>query len=350
LDVDKIRAKGKALLAFAEELIKIKRQAIEKVLQRMLTLPLAFIGLFVVVIVLISRMTSKDILKPLSMLQTATEKATQGNFGLIPFATDKEDEVSQCVAAFNKMATEIQIRQDQLLQSRKMASIGTFTSGIAHELNNPINNISLIVEALVEDAETMESTERLHLYQDLMEQAERSSEIVKNLLEFSRTDQPRFEAVSMEQLVDKTARLLQNELKLGHIKFSKNVRDKLPPMRVDKSRLQQALLNLLINSVQAIHGRGEIKVDIGLSDHSDEIRIDVIDTGKGIPSEHLDSIFDPFFTTKKEGEGTGLGLALSYSIIEKHGGRIEVKSTPGKGTCFSIFLPLGADHAPKTMH
>jgi signal transduction histidine kinase len=173
-----------------------------------------------------------------------------------------------------------------------------------------------------------------------MEQSERSSEIVKNLLEFSRTDQDHFQNISMQEMVEKTKRLLRNEVKLKQVVFQTRVQENLPKVWIDQSRLQQALVNLLLNSIQAMPDGGELNLSIETVPEKEEIRIDVKDTGVGIPAERLDSIFDPFFTTKKEGEGTGLGLSVTYNIIKHHNGRIYVESAPGEGTCFSIFLPV----------
>jgi len=129
-------------------------------------------------------------------------------------------------------------------------------------------------------------------------------------------------------------------MKLHEVRFSKEVRDQLPDLQLDKGGLQQVLLNLFLNAIQAMPQGGELKVVIRLSKAMNEGILDVQDTGVGIAPEHLEKIFDPFYTTKKDGEGTGLGLSVSYSIIEKHGGRIEVKSTPGAGTTFSVILPF----------
>jgi two-component system NtrC family sensor kinase len=342
-----LRERGKILNDFSDNLISVKRQRIDNALNHMRSVPILFSGIFFIIFIVILRIVRKDILEPLALLRGATENISDGIFEPVKYAVQKCDEVSQCLTAFNKMTHEIETRQAQLVQSRKMASIGTFTSGIAHELNNPINNISLIVDTLQEDGEDLSCEERTSLYNDLMDQADRSTDIVKSLLEFSRTDQEHLEKMSMEELVDKTARLVKNEMQLNQIKFKKEIKDGLLPVWIDKSRLQQALLNLLINSIQAMPGGGILSIVLGPSENSDEIRMDVIDTGKGIPADQLDSIFDPFFTTKKEGEGTGLGLSVTYGIIQKHGGRITVKSTEGKGTCFSIFLNARSNNEHK---
>ncbi len=333
-----LREKGKILNDFSNNLISVKRRRIDTALNNIQFVPIALSGIFLIIFIIILRIAQKDFFEPLSLLLGATENISNGIFELIEYPTQKCDEVSQCLIAFNKMTHEIEIHQAQLVQSRKMASIGTFTSGIAHELNNPINNISLIVDTLLEDGEDLSRQQRISLYEDLMNQADRSTDIVKSLLEFSRTDQEHLEKISLEELVDKTARLVKNEMQLQQITFKKEIKGQLLPIWIDKSRLQQALLNLLINGIQAMPKGGILSIILGPGKNPGEMRIDVSDTGVGIPADQLDSIFDPFFTTKKEGEGTGLGLSVTYGIIQKHGGRITVKSTQGKGTCFSIFL------------
>jgi len=339
-----LREKGKILNDFSDNLISVKRRRIDQTLKQMFIIPIVLSGIFLIIFIIILRIAQNDIFEPLSLLQRATENISNGIYESVKYPMEKHDEISQCLIAFNKMTHEIETRQTQLLQSRKMASIGTFTSGIAHELNNPMNNISLIVDTLLEDGKDLPFEERLSLYNDLMTQADRSTEIVKSLLEFSRTDQEHLEKISLEELVDKTTRLVKNEMQLQQIKFKKEIKGELLPVWIDKSRLQQALLNLLINGIQAMPHGGTLSIILGPGENPGEMRIDVKDTGIGVPADKLDSIFDPFFTTKKEGAGTGLGLSVTYGIIQKHGGRISVKSTPGKGTCFSIFLNNRKDH------
>ena len=335
-----LQSNGKVLTAFSERLISEKRKRLTRVLRQMLIPPFAFSTVFVLLVLYVLQMTRVDILQPLREIQMAAEKVGKGIFKTIPRNGSTENEVSQCIAAFNNMVTEIDTRQEQLLQSRKMASIGTFTSGIAHELNNPINNISLVTESLIEDDESLTSQERRALYDDLTVQAERASDIVRNLLEFSRTDQAHFETISLEQMIDKTRTLIKNELKLNHVTFSADIPGDLPQARIDKGQLQQALLNLFLNAIQAMPEGGSLNLKIRTDPQVEgHIRIDVADTGIGIAQDQIEAVFDPFFTTKKEGEGTGLGLSVTYNIIKRHNGWITAKSQPGQGTCFSIFLP-----------
>ena len=341
-----LREQGKLVTDYTDHLIETKRRRIDRAINTIMVTPLIFFVLFLAVFAFMLWQARRNISRPLSILRKATEKVSHGEFEPADHPTERGDEISACINAFNKMTQEIKTRQEQLLHSRKMASIGTFTSGIAHELNNPINNISLIVDSLMED-DDIPAAERSRLYQDLMGQADRAAEIVKGLLEFSRTDQKHLEKLSLEDVVDKTIRLVKNKMSLQQIKYEKSIHTPLQPIWIDKSRLQQALLNLLVNAIQAMPNGGTLSLALCAGENPDEIRIDVADTGEGIPEEQLDSIFDPFFTTKKEGEGTGLGLSVTYGIIQKHGGRITVQSKVGEGTRFSIFLNTKAGHEPE---
>lgn len=337
----KIRRMSQDLLLFADQLVSTERREVNRRLQRMLPLPVINLGILILLLVFIVFFITDIIIRPLARITRESEQITRGAYLRITPFGKPGNEIHRLISAINHMMGELESRQEQLVQSRKIAAVGTLTSGIAHELNNPINNISLILESLVEDGMTMGKSERLRLFQEAMAQTDRASETVKNLLEFSRASHPKMENISIDEIVDKTVRLVKNELHLHNIKFSKKKAGGIPTMNVDRSGIQQVLLNLFINSIQAMPRGGDLKVLTRLSDSLQEVRIDVEDTGEGIHADHLNSIFDPFFTTKKEGEGTGLGLSVSYSIIKKHGGQIEVKSTLGQGTRFSIYLPIG---------
>ncbi|MEW6672828.1 MAG: ATP-binding protein [Thermodesulfobacteriota bacterium] len=335
-----IRGAGQNLLTLADHLVVTERRIIDRLLRQMIPLPLISLILLVVLLGFVIFFIGEKVIRPLARITRESEAVAQGAFQRITPYSDARNEIHHLVAAINRMMTELEKRQEQLIQSRKIASIGTLTAGIAHEINNPVNNISLILESLLEGADRMDDAERRKLYQEAINQADRTSEIVKNLLEFSRANHPQLEVVKLVEAVDKTARLIRNELDLHNIKFFKEVKTDLIAARLDRGGLQQVLLNLFMNSMQAMEKGGELRVIISKADDSNEARIDVADNGCGIPAEHIDQIFDPFFTTKKEGVGTGLGLSVSYNIIKKNGGRLEVKSRPGEGTCFSIFLPL----------
>jgi len=287
------------------------------------------------------------VIRPLARITRESEAVARGAFQRITPCGDTQNEIHHLVSAINRMMAELERRHEQLVQSRKIASIGTLTAGIAHEVNNPVNNISLILESLIENEAEMDDEERRKLYQEAMDQADRTSEIVKNLLEFSRANHPRIEELDLLEVVDKTARLLRNEMDLHNVKFTRKAEVEVCRARLDKGGLQQVLLNLFMNSIQAMENGGRLQVTLGIDSGNGEARIDVVDSGPGIDLEIIDQIFDPFFTTKKEGVGTGLGLSVSYNIIKKNGGRMEVESPPEGGTRFSIFLPL-VDACPES--
>jgi two-component system NtrC family sensor kinase len=341
----RIRELGQNLLLLADQVVSTERQVINQRLQKMVPMPLINLLILVILLGFVIFFIGEKVVRPLARITRESEAVARGAFKRITPFGDNKNEIQLLISAINRMVSELENRQEQLVQSRKIASIGTLTSGIAHEINNPINNISLILESLIEDVDDLDKEERLKLYQDGLDQADRASEIVKNLLEFSRASHPKVEDISLEELVDKTVRLVRNELRFHDITFTKEVQDRIPTLRVDQGGLQQVLLNLFLNSIQAMENPGELKVVIRRTPDLNEARIDVIDTGPGIPEEYLDRIFDPFFTTKKTGEGTGLGLSVSYNIVKNNGGRLKVQSKPGEGTTFSIFLPLTRENA-----
>jgi len=336
----RIRGIGQNLNLLADQLVATERRSIDRFLRRMIPLPM--INLFALLFLLgfVIFFIGEKVVRPLARITRESEAVASGAFQRITPYGDEKNEIHALVAAINRMVAELEKRQEQLIQSRKIASIGTLTAGIAHEINNPINNISLILESLVEDSERMDNEERQKLYQEAMDQADRTSEIVKNLLEFSRVTQPRIEMVNLEEIIDRTSRLIKNELKLNKIQFVKESKNGPFDAYLDKGGLQQVFLNLFLNSMQAMEEGGVLQVVISPSENPAEVRIDVKDNGPGIPAAIIDRVFDPFFTTKKEGVGTGLGLSVSYNIVKKNGGRIEVRSEPNRETCFSIYLPL----------
>jgi signal transduction histidine kinase len=336
----RIRDTGRALLILADQLVTTERRAIDERMQDLIPLPLLGMVALLVLMGSVVIFIGERVVRPLARIARESEAVAAGYFQQITPYGDPKNEIQVLVSAINRMVAELEKRQEQLVRSRQIASLGTLSAGIAHEINNPLNNISLIIESMLEDAEALGGPECKTLLQEAMDQADRASDIVKNLLEFTRASHPRPEDVNLEDLIDRTARLVHNELDLHHITFTKDVKQQLPRVRLEKGGLQQVLLNLFMNSIQAMEDGGEIRVVLDRAETLHEARIDVIDTGPGIPEDIKERIFDPFFTTKKNGVGTGLGLSVSYSIIAKNGGRMTVTSEPGDGTCFSIYLPL----------
>ena len=339
IEVEKIRAKGKELVDFSQNLLRIKRERIHRALTRTLSIPIAFVGSLVLLLALIFQLVVKKILKPLALIQRTTEDVARGNYTPIPHEERRRDEISELIAAFNKMAGEIESRQEEVVQSRKIAAIGTFTSGIAHELNNPINNIYLTAETLLEEYSNLSDAEANELILDVLNQADRAGEIVKNLLDFSRSERPSFTDLNIAAVIDSTVKLVKNQIMLAGIGLERNIPGDVPAIRGNLRNLQHVFLNLLLNAIQAMPGGGSIGVAAS-QDSEDYIRVDVKDTGIGIKPEDLECIFDPFFTTKGVGRGTGLGLSVTYSIVKAHGGYIEVGSEVNVGTTFSVFLPV----------
>jgi len=340
----KLRDHGAKIVDTALLISRQERTDVRRSFRLMVRTTMISIGVLLVAMMYMANYLTRHFLRRLNFLKDVTNRVAEGDFTPIMPVRKYKDEFTSLAVAMNRMMHELLTRQEQLVQARKIAAVGTLTAGIAHEINNPVNNISLILESLVDSGETMDVAERERLQREAMGQCDRVTDIVKNLLEFSRASHPRLEQVSLEEIVEKTARLVANEMDLHKVRFSKEVRDQLPVLQVDKGGLQQVLLNLFLNSIQAMPDGGDLKVVIRLSKAKNEGVIDVTDTGVGISPEHLGNIFDPFYTTKKDGEGTGLGLSVSYTIVEKHGGRIEVRSAPGQGTTFSVFLPFERPH------
>ena len=345
LNVEKIRTKGKKMIDFANELIKTKRDRIQIAINRIGIIPVVFLISFIVFMVLILQLIAKGILKPVALMQQATEEAAKGTFKPILYESEREDEVTHLIETFNEMAKQLETKQEQLLQSRKMASIGTFTSGIAHELNNPLNNISLTAESLMEDFSEMTKGEASEMMLEILAQADRAGQVVKNLLEFSRTERPLLLELRIDDVLDRTMKLIKNQIMVTGIHLKREYTKNLPPIRGRSQDLQQAFINILLNSIQAMKDlSGENSITIRTGPGPDGyIRIDFSDTGIGIRPEDMKHIFDPFYTTKPVGRGTGLGLSLVYGIIRTHGGYVEVKSEMNIGTTFSIYLPIASN-------
>jgi signal transduction histidine kinase len=273
-----------------------------------------------------------------------------------------------------KVTQEILIRklaeaQNQLLQAEKMASLGQLAAGVAHEINNPVgfvySNLGALQRYVADLLTTISAFEKYEgemtaesraaldklknqidiaylrndvdkLISESMDGLQRVKHIVQDMKEFSHVDEPELQWSNLEQGLDSTLSIVWDEIssKAEVVKEYAGI----PEIECMPAQLNQVFMNLLLNAMQAIEGHGRITIRTG-QDGNEDVWVEVEDTGKGIKPEHLKRIFDPFFTTKPTGSGIGLGLSLSYGIVQKHGGRIEVKSSPDKGSVFRVVLP-----------
>ncbi|HMK64655.1 MAG TPA: ATP-binding protein, partial [Thermodesulfobacteriota bacterium] len=200
----------------------------------------------------------------------------------------------------------------------------------------PLNNICITTESLLDELEDLPDEEKRKRLDDIYTQAERASGTVRDLLDFTRMGQPAFVPVSTQELLGSTLRLTRNEMELNHVALQYTPEAPDSMVLGDYSQLQQVFLNLVINAIQAMPQGGNLSIKV-LDEDRQFVRIDVTDSGVGIPQAIIEQIFDPFFTTKEK--GTGLGLSTSYSIIKKHSGKIEIKSQINRGTTFSVYIP-----------
>jgi two-component system, NtrC family, sensor kinase len=334
---EKIRTIGKRMVDLSQELLAYSRSHVADAAANAVRWPLLITGLILVLFAVGAVLVNRKVINPLVELERATEKIGRGDFGPIHHSARIESEVDRLVIAFNRMVEELEARQEQIIHSRKIASLGTLVSGVAHELNNPINNIILTIDTLTGGRQIAEER-RVALLQDILAQAIRASGIVKNLLDFSRAEASALQDVDLAQLLKETLQIAGNQIALGKILLRQQIEPGLPAVRGNRQGLQQVFLNLVINAVQAMPAGGQLAVRAS-ADENQRISVVFEDSGTGISAEHMPHIFDPFFTTKEVGQGTGLGLSVSYGIIKKHGGCITVNSSPGKGSKFTVVIP-----------
>jgi two-component system NtrC family sensor kinase len=259
-----------------------------------------------------------------------------------------EDEIDLLLQKFNDMIErlektyeELQKTQASLLQSEKLASIGTLVAGFAHEVNNPIAGLQSCIRRISENPENIEQTKK---YVKLMnDAANRVENIITNLLNFARKQELNFETVDISLVIENALLLAGYQLEQSRIVIENNI-DRRYLVRGSQNHLGQVLLNIMLNSIDAINQKVSLnpdsprRISFTSSTNKNYVTLNIEDSGIGIETDKIDKIFDPFFTTKKVGEGTGLGLSISYNIIKEHNGEIRVESIPGEGTTFIISL------------
>jgi PAS domain S-box-containing protein len=255
------------------------------------------------------------------------------NISLAPFEAAR-GVVTGTLVVMENVTDRAQLEQ-QLLQREKLSSIGLLAAGVAHEVNTPLAGISSYAQMLLQ--QVSEEDPKHRLLEKIRLQTLRASGIVNNLLNFSRTGDAQFREIDVNQVLDDTIQLLEPQLRSASFELVRHYGEQLPGAYGNASKLQQVFMNLILNARDAMPSGGQLTIQTRLVDTS--LVVDFRDTGEGIAPENIARIYDPFFTTKEVGQGTGLGLALSYGIIQEHGGRIFAESRPGEGAHFTIKLP-----------
>lgn len=336
---------------------------------RVLVRVLVEIGLISLFIVLFTRYF---VARPLLELVGSAQAISQMNLDRPVLVSDGSDEISHLARAFEVMreslrsahgeilkftqtlegkveerSRQLQAAQQKLQYNDRLASLGTLAASVAHEINNPIAgvlNLSMLMQRILKDDGIPEGRVpefRRYLTQ-VTNETSRVGRIVSDLLSFSRRGKPQRSAADLNRLVKTTVSLVDHKLKLANIALDLQLAEALPSVHCDGGQIQQVVLNLVLNAAESMqsHGSGTVTVKTWPGEDGNTVKLSVSDTGDGIPAEVLPRIFDPFFTTKTDGKGVGLGLAVSYGIVQAHGGDIEAKSLVGEGTVFTLTLPL----------
>ncbi|MFH1241229.1 MAG: ATP-binding protein [Pseudomonadota bacterium] len=288
--------------------------------------------------------------EPVGVMCISSRSAFGFSAGHVEFLTAIGNQIGIAIHNANlyertkKAYQELKEAQEQVIRSEKLASLGKLAATIAHEINNPLavvlTYVRLMMKLASRDQFRPDRMEDVSRYLSIMEsETAKCGEIVKNLLTFSRQSEITIRPHNIEEIIDKTLALIDHELEIKGIELVKKVETDLPQVKGDFRQIQQALLNLLSNAAEAMATGGTITVSASRSGGEDFLKVEISDTGCGIPEDDMEKIFEPFFTTKEEGKGVGLGLSVAYGIIARHGGSIEVKSEPNKGSTFTVRLP-----------
>jgi two-component system NtrC family sensor kinase len=310
--------------------------------------------------------------RPVKALERGTERRGAGDLGY-QIAEQSNDELGELASSFNGMSRQLQAEHNEniawthsleerveqktrelkrahehALHTEKMASIGKMAAVLAHEINNPLSGILTYAKLLRKwiDREDGGRAHRQEICDSLdliASESRRCGDLVKNLLTFSRTTPMNLQPANLNQVVDRSLRLVQHQLDLAGIQVQPQLDPDLPPVLCDAAQIEQVILALVMNALDALPQGGNLWIVTSFSHEPNHVQIVVRDDGSGIPSEILPRIFEPFLTTKETGRGVGLGLAISRSILERHNGNIEVQSEAGRGTTFTVTLPWDVD-------
>ncbi len=363
--IDAVRSNARQIEYFIDTFSKQERADINRRLQLSFQLLLFVILTIIVLGAIINIRLAKNIAEPIKRLEEVTKKIAAGDFSekirirgrdelasLSASVNIMEDKLRDTMGAFKNAITKLNEKQAQLVETEKLATLGKFSAGVAHEINNPIaiiNEKAGLMKDLLEISEDSGNKEKfLGIISSILDSVNRCKTITHRILGFARKSDIAFEAFNINNTVKEAAEFMGKEMFYKSIRLEMNLQKDMPPVKSDRGQLQQVFLNLIKNAIDAMEDGGIITIATDLKD-KDAVRIAIKDTGCGVPPENLNHIFEPFFTTKERKKGTGLGLSITYGIIKNLGGNIYVASEVGKGTTFTIELPVhGAPSEGKT--
>ena len=305
-----LRRYGTQIIAGAIDLVDQERLRLRVAVRISWIVAAGSLVFILLVMAFVAYVLTCQVANPLRRFIDYTQRIAKGDYSPILPARPYRDEFSQLAVAINRMLSRLKDRENQLTRTSRMAAVGTLTAGVAHELNNPLNNIALNAEAMHESLDAYTDAQKLKMLGDIRNQVERASATVKNLLDFTRLEKPVLVSLSLNDVVAEARRLVANEAEINHVEFRVEIPENLPRVHGNPRDLQQVFLNLFLNAIQAMPNGGLLAVR-GRIGPSGSIDVEVTDTGMGIPDDVVGSIFDPFFTTKEAGAGSGLGLSIS---------------------------------------
>ncbi len=297
-------------------------------------------GSILLISLLLWVLVQKLVGKPVAGLVDATRIVGSGN---LEYKVPKlsRDELGQLAKAFNEMTSKLVLAQRQLYHSDKLASLGRLAAGLAHEINNPLTGV-LSYSSVLQKRKEFEPEVRKDL-EVIVNETKRCREIVKRLLDFARPQPAEKKQADLDDVIARTLAILENQFKKRRVEIETRLSPDLPQIYADAAQLQQVLVNLLVNAADALGDQGGTvtiaTAPANVTDGAEAVTLNISDTGCGIASDDLTRIFEPFFTTKGQ-QGTGLGLAVVWGIVEEHGGTISVSSKPGDGTTFTVQFPV----------
>jgi signal transduction histidine kinase len=280
--------------------------------------------------------------RPLEELMDTIERVRHGDLSTRVGFAKRDDDIGRLGRQFNEMVEQLnesrrkleEFHQREMARAQHLATLGELAAGLAHEIRNPLAGIAGVVEVMSKDLPANSPSRAV--MGDVQKEIRHIQDILNDLLFYARPRPPAFHPSDLNATIEQAVMLARQQVRNKPVQILFTANSSLPLVDHDPALIQQVVLNLLLNGIQAIFGAG--KVEVTAAREQDQAIVEVADTGRGIPADALPKIFKPFFTTRSE--GTGLGLSLANGIVQSHGGRIEVSSAPGKGSQFQIWLPV----------